>query len=252
MDSVYPSSHELTYILYKLTKLTLYGIIKIRMYSGDYMYKCVIFDLDGTLLDTLEDLADAGNYALKLLGLPLHETEEFKYFVGNGIPKLIERILPSNSNDDLQRSAYEFFSSYYSSHSACKTMPYAGICELLSKLKADGVKTGVASNKDHGFSESLVKNFFGDTIQVVCGRKKGAPKKPDPFSVNYIIEQLKANKNETLYVGDSDVDMETAVNAGLDSCGVLWGFRTETELRESGAKFIVNNTDELYQLINNS
>ena len=233
-----------------MTKLTVYGIIKTRMYTGDCMYKYVIFDLDGTLLDTLEDLSNAGNYVLDQLGFPQHEINEYKYFVGNGIPKLIERILPSGVCMDIRNKAHSLFSEYYSSHSTDKTKPYDGICDLLFRLKADGIKTGVASNKDHGFSESLVKNFFGDTVQAVCGRREGAPKKPDPFSVNYIIERLKANKNESLYVGDSNVDMETAANAGLASCGVLWGFRSEAEIRESGAQFIAKNPGELYKIIN--
>lgn len=222
------------------------------MNYGDFMYKCVIFDLDGTLLNTLEDLADAGNYALEQLGFHTHEIEKYKYFVGDGIPKLIQRILPIGSDHDLCNKAHSLFSEYYSSHSTDKTKPYNGICSLLSKLKADGIKTGVATNKDHDFSEKLVHNFFDDTIRVVCGRKDGNPKKPDPFSVNYIMNYLEVEKSETLYVGDSNVDMETARNAGLDSCGVLWGFRTETELRESGAIYIVKTPDELYKVINKS
>lgn len=213
------------------------------------MYKCVIFDLDGTLLDTLEDLADAGNYALEQLGYPPHEVEKYKYFVGNGIPKLIESILPHGSDSESYDKACDFFSGYYSLHSTDKTKPYNGICDLLEKLKVNGIKTGVASNKDHDFSEKLVNAFFGDLIQIVCGRKDGVPKKPAPFSVNYIMEQLGVNKSETLYVGDSNVDMMTAANAGLKSCGVLWGFRRENELRESGAHFIVKNVDELYNII---
>ena len=214
------------------------------------MYRCVIFDLDGTLLDTLDDLANAGNYALEQLGFNTHEAEKYKYFVGNGIPKLIQRILPAGSDRELCDKAHRFFSEYYSAHSTDKTKPYNGICSLLTKLKADGVKTGVASNKDHDFSEKLVHTFFYDTIQAVCGRKDGTPKKPDPFSVNYILGQLEAEKSETLYVGDSNVDMETARNAGLDSCGVLWGFRTEMELRESGANYIAKSPNELYEIIN--
>ena len=220
------------------------------MYNGDFMYRCVIFDLDGTLLNTLDDLADAGNYALKQLGFHTHEVEKYKYFVGNGIPKLIQRILPADSSTDLQDKAHRLFSEYYSAHSTDKTKPYIGICSLLTKLKSDGVKTGVATNKDHGFSERLVRTFFDDMICIVCGRKEGTPKKPDPFSVNYIMEQLGTDKRETLYVGDSNVDMETANNAGLAACGVLWGFRTETELCESGAHFIVKTPDELYRIIN--
>lgn len=220
------------------------------MFFGDQMYKCVIFDLDGTLLDTLDDLAAAGNYTLKQLGFLNHEVEKYKYFVGNGIPKLIERILPDGSGRELCNKAHKIFSEYYSSHSMDKTKPYDGICDMLDKLSAEGIKTGVATNKDHAFSERLIQTFFGDTIQAVCGRKDGIPKKPDPFSVNYIIKQLSADKAETLYVGDSNVDIVTAANAGLSSCGVLWGFRTEKELRESGARFIAANPDELYQIIN--
>ena len=213
------------------------------------MYKCVIFDLDGTLLNTLEDLANAGNYALRQLGLFPHEIEKYKYFVGNGIPMLIERILPEGSDRELRDRAHIFFTEYYSYHSTDKTKPYDGVCDLLLKLRSDGIKTGVATNKDHIFSDRLVHNFFGDTIQMVCGRKDGIPKKPDPFSVNYIVDKLGAKKSETLYVGDSNVDMNTAYNAGLDSCGVLWGFRTEKELCESGANFIAKSPDELYQII---
>ena len=213
------------------------------------MYRCVIFDLDGTLLDTLEDLANAGNYALEQLGFRTHEIEKYKYFVGNGIPKLIQRILPAGSDSELRDKAHRLFSEYYSAHSTDKTKPYDGICNLLSVLKADGIKTGVATNKDHDFSVKLINTFFGDTIRIVCGRKDGTPKKPDPFSVNHIMKQLEADKSGTLYVGDSNVDMETARNAGLDSCGVLWGFRTETELRESGAHHIVKTPEELYRII---
>lgn len=213
------------------------------------MYRCVIFDLDGTLLNTLDDLANAGNYALEQLGLPVHDVDEYKYYSGNGIPKLIQRILPAESGHELCDKAHSFFSEYYSSHSTDNTCPYNGICDLLARLAADGIKIGVATNKDHDFSERLVHTFFGDKVSVVCGRKDDTPKKPDPFSVNYIIEKLGAEKSKTLYVGDSNVDMETAHNAGLDSCGVLWGFRTEKELRESGAHFIVKTPDELYQTI---
>ena len=214
------------------------------------MYKYVIFDLDGTLLNTLDDLAAAGNFALEQLGFSPHEVEKYKYFVGNGIPKLIEQILPMGSDRELCNKAREIFSEYYSKHFMDKTRPYDGISDMLRKLRSDGIKAGVATNKDHSFSEKLVENFFGDTIQVVCGRQDGAPKKPDPFSVNYVVAQLYADKKATLYAGDSNVDMETAANAGIISCGVLWGFRTEKELRGSGANYIAANPDELYNIIN--
>lgn len=214
------------------------------------MYRCVIFDLDGTLLNTLDDLADAGNYALRKLGFPAHDVEEYKYYVGNGIPKLIQRILPSESSHEMCDKAQRLFSEYYSSHSMDKTRPYDGIYDLLSRLVDDGIKIGIATNKDHDFAEKLVHVFFGDMVSVVLGRKDGSPKKPDPFSVNCIMEMLNAGKSNTLYAGDSNVDMETALNADLASCGVLWGFRTEKELRESGARFIAKTPNDLYQIIN--
>ena len=213
------------------------------------MYKFVIFDLDGTLLNTLEDLADAGNFALETMGFPVHETEKYKYFVGNGIPKLIERIVPKNCTKEDTEKVHGLFSEYYRKHCVDKTKHYENISEMLSDLNNKNIKIGVATNKDHNFSIKLVKDFFGDTVDIVCGRKDGFPKKPNPYSVNLILEQFKADKKQTLYVGDSNVDMETAKNADLDSCGVLWGFRTETELRESGAKYIAHSVEELYKII---
>lgn len=213
------------------------------------MYKYVIFDLDGTLLNTIDDLADAGNYALKEMGFPTYETEKYKYFVGNGIPKLIERIVPKDCTRSDTEKVHTIFSQYYNLHCFDKTKPYDHIPQMLKKLKAAGIKIAVATNKDHVFSVKLVKDFFGDSIDFVCGGKEGIPKKPDPYVVNALIQQLNAVKSETLYVGDSNVDMETAINAHLDSCGVLWGFRTEKELLESGAKHIAASADSLYDLI---
>ena len=212
------------------------------------MYKCVIFDLDGTLLNTLEDLANAGNHVLEVMGFPRHETEKYKYFVGNGIPKLIERIMPDGCGDEDKERAYELFSEYYGKHCRDKTRPYEGIAEMLRKLKDSGVKTAVATNKDHGFSVELVRDFFGGSVDMVAGRRDGFPKKPDPYAVNYILGELGIDKSDALYVGDSNVDMQTAENAGVCSCGVLWGFRTEKELTESGACHIAASAEELYRI----
>ncbi|MBD5116091.1 MAG: HAD family hydrolase [Ruminococcaceae bacterium] len=213
------------------------------------MYKYAIFDLDGTLLNTLEDLADAGNYALKTVGLPTHETEKYKYFVGNGIPVLIKRICPDDSDERTRKEVHKYFSEYYEAHCVDKTRPYDGIADMLSELKKTGIGTGVVTNKDHSFSLKLIKDFFGDNIEIVCGRKDGFPKKPDPYSVNYVTERFNADKRDVLYVGDSNVDMETAKNAGVDSCGVLWGFRTEKELIDSGAKYIAATSKDLLDII---
>ena len=213
------------------------------------MYKYIIFDLDGTLLNTLEDLAFAGNYALNAEGFPVHDTESYKYFVGNGIPVLIKRICPQGTDNLMLEKVHRRFSEYYGAHCLDKTKPYDGITEMLSELKKYGIITGVATNKDHSFSVKLVGDFFGDNISIVRGREDGFPKKPDPYSVNYIIERFGAEKKDVLYVGDSNVDMETAVNVGVDSCGVLWGFRTKKELLDSGAVHIAERPEELLEII---
>lgn len=212
------------------------------------MYKCVIFDLDGTLLNTLEDLANVGNRVLEEMGFPQHETEKYKYFVGNGIPKLIERIIPEGCSDEDKKKVHELYSEYYGKHCRDNTKPYEGIAELLRNLKNNGIKTAVATNKDHSFSVELVNEFFDGNVDIVVGRKDGFPKKPDPYAVNCILRELGIDKSDTLYVGDSDVDMQTALNAGVCSCGVLWGYRTERELTESGACCIAASAEELYHI----
>lgn len=213
------------------------------------MYKYIIFDLDGTLLNTLEDLADAGNYALNAFGFPVHDTESYKYFVGNGIPVLIKRICPEGTDDTVLKKVHDIFSEYYGAHCLDKTRPYEGISEMLRELKKHGIKTGIVTNKDHSFSVKLAGDFFGGSIDAVRGREDGYPKKPDPYSVNYVIDHFGADKKDVLYVGDSNVDMETAINAEVDSCGVLWGFRTKKELTESGAVYIAANPNELLKII---
>lgn len=213
------------------------------------MYSCVIFDLDGTLLDTLADLAAAGNHALDALGLPTHEAEAYKTFIGNGIPNLIRRMLPEGSDDALQREALRLFSDYYAAHHSDRTKPYDGIPALLDTLHRQGVKTAVVSNKAHVFSVELIRRFFGERVGPVYGTGNDLPRKPDPTAVFRVMEELSVTKPETLYVGDSDVDMFTARNAGLDACGVLWGFRPEHVLAESGARFLAKNAEELERII---
>ena len=212
------------------------------------MFGYVFFDLDGTLLNTLDDLADASNYALKTLGFETFETERYKYFVGNGIPKLIERILPENSGSELRGKAYSLFSEYYSVHSEDKTVPYDGIPELIDGLYKAGIKTAVITNKDNIFAGKLIRRFFGNKITAVYGSVPGKPHKPDPYLVNTAIREMNADRNDILYVGDSGVDMQTAANAGLVSAGVLWGFRKEDELRKYGAVHICNFPDAIYKL----
>ncbi len=213
------------------------------------MYKCVIFDLDGTLLDTLDDLANAGNYALSVQGFDVHPIEKYKYFVGNGIPKLIERILPENTDQEAFKKTYETFCSYYKIHMNDCTHPYSGILEMLKKLKECAIKLFIVTNKSDSFAKEIVKRYFGDLIDEVYGGIEGLPKKPDPYMVNKAICHSGIKKEEILYVGDSDVDMQAAKNAGLKSCGVLWGFRERNELEAAGAVLICSNCSELSRLI---
>ena len=213
------------------------------------MYKMVIFDLDGTLLNTLDDLADAGNYALFQLGLPVHEIEEYKYFIGNGIPKLIERMLPKESDETLRTKAFEIFCSYYNIHMNDKTKPYDGILEMLETLKNNNIVSVVVTNKSAEFADSIIRKYFDNLVDKVYGSVEGLPRKPDPYWVNKALSDFGADNDEVLYVGDSGVDMETAKNASLTACGVTWGFRDEKELVASGADFICGSCEDILDII---
>ena len=215
------------------------------------MYKMVIFDLDGTLLNTLKDLAEAGNYTLKKMNYPVHEIDKYRYFIGNGIPKLIERMLPENSDCEIKSKALEIFSNYYGKHKEDYTEPYGGIKEMLEVIKSKGIKTAVVTNKAHNFAETIIKKYFGNIIDKVYGNREGYPQKPDPYWVLKAIEEASVEKKDVLYVGDSGVDMEVAVNAGVTACGVLWGFRDLHELEENGADYTCSDCSELLNLIIN-
>lgn len=213
------------------------------------MYRCVVFDLDGTVLNTLEDLADAGNYALSRLGLPVHPTERYRFYVGNGIPKLIERMLPAGADPQTYEKASGLFRAYYNSHMYDKTAPYPGIPALLAKLRSLGIKLAVVSNKAHEFAAEMIGRYFGNSFDAVFGSVEGTPKKPDPYWVFRALEMLSAAPDETFYVGDSGVDMQTARRAGLTACGVLWGFRDREELTENGAALLCGDPGELFAMI---
>lgn len=213
------------------------------------MYRCAIFDLDGTVLNTLDGLADAGNYALSQMKLPTHPTESYRYFVGNGIPKLIERMLPKDAGEAAFSDAYEKFCSYYNVHMNDKTVPYPGIPELLRSLKEKGIKLALVSNKAHEFAAEMIERYFPKTFDAVFGSVEGFPKKPDPYWVLRALETLAVKPDETFYVGDSGVDMQTARRAGLTACGVLWGFRDCGELEESGANLTCGDPEKLFSMI---
>ena len=214
-------------------------------------YKLIIFDLDGTILNTLDDLTDSLNYALDKSGYPLHPLEEVRSFVGNGIRKLIERGVPAGTNTESIDNVHRDFTEHYKIHCADKTKPYNGILELLNTLRECGCKTAVVSNKaDYAVQELCIK-YFTNLFNVSVGERYGILKKPSPDSVNEVIRQLKTNKEDVVYIGDSDVDIATAQNAGIDSIIVDWGFRERDYLKKMGAKVIVSNTDEIKKIILN-
>ncbi len=213
------------------------------------MYRLVIFDLDGTLLNTLGDLAAAGNYALEQMGKSQHPEEAYRHFVGNGIPKLIERILPPESTEQEREETYRIFNEYYSAHKTDRTVPYDGMRELLERLSEQGVLCAVNTNKAHEFSAELLRASFGEHIRDLIGFGAGFPAKPAPDAACELCRRFGCDKSEVLYVGDSSVDMQTAHNAGIDACAVLWGFRDYEELAAFNPSHIVKNADELYRVI---
>ena len=202
--------------------------------------RLVIFDLDGTLLDTIGDLSAACNHLLSQRGYPTHTDDQYRMMVGNGIDRLIERSLPPDvrSPETVQVLRPEFI-DYYRAHIDQHTQPYAGIPELLEKLEVGGVKLAVASNKYHNGTVALVERFFPQRhFAAVLGQREGVPVKPDPAAVNEILALTGIRPADVLYVGDSGVDMQTARKAGIESAGVLWGFRHRAELVEAGARHI--------------
>ena len=211
----------------------------------------VIFDLDGTLLDTIADLAHSTNHALEQTGFPTHPVEAYKYFVGNGINKLFERALPEDdrTQDNVLR-VREVFLPYYDEHNADYTRPYDGVSDLLAALQTEGIVLSVASNKYQRATEKLVRAYFPEIrFAAVFGQRQGVPVKPDPTIVRDILKITGRSVAETLYVGDSGVDMQTAANAGVTSVGVTWGFRPLSELNACGAQHVAHTAEEILQII---
>lgn len=212
----------------------------------------VIFDLDGTVLDTLEDLADSVNSALCANGFPTRTLTEIRSFVGNGIKNLILRSLPHETDGDTADRVLTAFRAHYADHCADKTRPYDGIPALLAALKADGFRTAVVSNKTDGAVQRLARQYFPGLFDFVTGEREGVARKPAPDSVNAALSALGAKKENAVYVGDSEVDVLTAQNAGIPAVIVTWGFRDESFLREKGAELIAHDAEELEKLIRNS
>ncbi len=212
-------------------------------------YKNIIWDMDGTLLNTLDDLTDCVNAALSKYGLPKRTTAETRLFVGKGLRHMFNCSAPANLDSDKADEIFEFFKDYYSTHSHIKTAPYSGICEILEKLHADGFKMAIVSNKVDGALKDLAREFFGESIDFVIGDQPGLARKPAPDMVNKALEALGADKSNSVYIGDSDVDLATAQNSALPCISVLWGFRTEDELAAKGADTFCRTPDELYEYL---
>ena len=211
------------------------------------MYSIYIFDLDGTLLDTLGDLAAATNYALRQHGMPEHSIDDVRRFVGNGVRKLMERAIPDGAHNPDFEATFATFRQYYMQHSLDTTQPYEGIPETLAALKARGCRLAVVSNKMMAATQELCQHFFPDTIEVAIGENEaaGIRKKPAPDTVYAALDALGVGKGNAVYVGDSDVDIQTAANAGLPCISVLWGFRDKAFLTENGAKTFISTPSEL-------
>ncbi len=214
------------------------------------MKQLVIFDLDGTLLNTIADLAQSTNHALQALGYPTHPLEEYPFMVGNGINKLFERALPEGekTGENVLRVRAEFI-PYYNMHNADMSRPYPGIPELLERLQAEGIRLAVASNKYQEATSHLIAHYFpAIRFAAVLGQREGIPVKPDPTIVNDILRTASASPADVLYVGDSGVDMQTARNSGVEACGVTWGFRPRRELEEFSPAHIVNTPEAILSL----
>ena len=211
------------------------------------MIKTFIFDLDGTLLDTLGDLAASVNYALKTCDMPQHSIDDVRRFVGNGVRLLMERAVPNGADNPRFDEAFATFRQHYMQHSLDTTRPYDGIMEMLQALRAHGCRTAVVSNKFYAATQELCQHFFADSIEVAIGEHEaeGIRKKPAPDTVNEALRQLGVSREQAVYVGDSDVDILTARNSGLPCISVLWGFRDRDFLIQHGAETLISAPSEL-------
>ena len=213
--------------------------------------KLIVFDLDGTLINSLEDLADSANWMLLQHGYPTHPVDAYRYFVGDGMRKLIERILPPEERNDVRiEQCKAEFVAYYTIHMEDKTVVYPGMIELLKELKDRGLKIAVATNKVHiAVAPLMAKYFPGIRFDSMIGQREGIPVKPHPQIMYDILKETDCQPSETLHVGDTATDMQLAHSAGVTPVGVLWGYRPLEDLQEAGAKFIIEKPEELLGLV---
>lgn len=208
-------------------------------------YTTAIFDLDGTLLDTLADLTSAVNHTMECFGYPTHSEDDVRRFVGNGLRKLTERAIPDGTANPNYEAAFTELKTYYTAHCKEKTAPYKGILDLLQRLSNEGIAMAIVSNKNDAAVKRLAADFFSDTISVAIGETPQVQKKPAPDTVFAALEELHRSAEESIYIGDSDVDIQTAKNSGMDCVSVSWGFRGRTFLEKEGASHIVDTPEEI-------
>lgn len=208
-------------------------------------FKGIIFDMDGTILNTIEDITDSINYALNIYGYPTHSIDSVKKALGNGGRNLVNRLVPKDLGEQETLLVFHLYQSYYNEHSANKTRPYDGIIDLLIELKKRNYVLGVVSNKFQHLVTDLNKEMFLGLFDDAIGERKGIPIKPAPDMINHILGELNLNHDEVLFIGDSEVDIMTAQNASLACVGVTWGFRDRDELIKAGAKDLIDRPEEL-------
>ncbi len=212
-------------------------------------YDAIIFDLDGTLTDTLADLRNSVNYALNHFGFPERTTEEIRAFVGNGVKRLVFLSVPENTPDEIAESCLSVFKEHYAANSLVETKPYDGIIDMLKTIKKNEIKTAVVTNKMHSAAVDVVEFFFGELIDVIIGQIDGMAQKPKPDGIYKALELLGVLKENAVYIGDSEVDCITAKNAGIPCVGVTWGFRDRDVLISNGADFIADSPSEIFDYI---
>lgn len=215
------------------------------MENSQFDFETYIFDLDGTLLSTLDDLANSCNYALRINGMAERTIEEVRMFVGNGVRKLMERAIPDGDANPLFDKAYADFRQHYMLHNLDTTQPYPGVMDMLAELKRRGKKVAVVSNKFYAATQELCQHFFGSLVDVAIGERENIRKKPAPDTVNEALRQLGAKREGAVYIGDSDVDVMTARNSGMPCISVLWGFRDKEFLLQHGAKTFVSSPSQI-------
>lgn len=212
-------------------------------------YRLAIFDLDGTILDTLEDLTDSTNYALRTNNLPARTLDEIRTFVGNGIRNLIEKAVPEGTDADITEKVFREFGEHYKVHCLDKTKPYEGILQCIRSIREAGMMTAVVSNKADYAVRELCEKIFPGLYDIAVGEKQGVRRKPYPDSVVSVLDSLSADREEAVYIGDSEVDIQTALNAGIDEIAVSWGFRKKEFLKEQGAEIVTDSPEELLEIL---